>query len=57
MPRYFKEKIFDEETLREFGKQALEGIEPQNLDSTKVFEIEQQNKRMKRLHNEKRNKI
>lgn len=57
MPRYYKEKIFDEETQRRFGKEALEQIQPQELNSTKRFEIEQMNKKLKQLQNEKRNTV
>lgn len=57
MPRYYKEAIFDEEELRRFGQEALGQIEPQELDSTKRFEIELMNKNLKKLHRENRNKI
>jgi hypothetical protein len=57
MPRYFKERIFTDEELREFGRQALGEIEPQELNSSKVFEIEQMNKQLKKLYREKRSKI
>lgn len=59
MPRYYKEKIWHDNTelLRKFGKEALKQVEPQTLDSTKVFEIEQMNLKLKRLQNDKRSKI
>lgn len=57
MPRYYKEKIFDEETLRRFGREALQQITPKPLDTTTVFEIEQMNSKLKRLQDEKRSAI
>lgn len=57
MPRYFKEAIFTEEELRAFGKEALQQVKPENLDSTKQFQINQMNKQQKKLTDEKRSKI
>ena len=57
MPRYFKEKIYDEETLRRFGREALREITPQNLDTTKQHEIYLENLKLKRLNDEKRSKV
>ena len=54
MPRYYKEKIYDEETLRRFGREALQEITPESLDETKIFEIKQMNNKLKRLQDEKR---
>lgn len=57
MPRYYKERIFSEEELRAFGKQALEGIKAENLDPKKVQEINQMNYKQQLKRHEKRNKI
>lgn len=57
MPRYYKEKLYDEDTQRRLGKEALENVKPELLDGTKVFEIKQMNKNLERLQNEKRGKI
>lgn len=57
MPRYYKNAIFTEEELKQFGKEALEGIKREELSPTKMQQINQMNKHQKRLRNEKRNKI
>lgn len=57
MPRYYKEKIFTEEQLRKFGKEALSQIVPQNLDEKKRFEIYCEQKYLKQLEYEKRTTI
>lgn len=59
MPRYYKEKIYDEETLRRFGREALAEIDHSdaNLTSTKVFQIEQEQFKLKKLADEKRSKV
>lgn len=57
MPRYFKEMIFSEEELREFGKKALEEIEPQTLDKTKVFQINEMNRKQKQINHDRRKKV
>lgn len=59
MPRYYKEIIWQDnpEVLRRFGKEALENVIPQELDSTKMFEIRQENLKLQRISKEKRNAI
>lgn len=59
MPRYYKEKIWHDnpELLRKFGEDALKVVIPQHLNTSKVFEIEQMNLKLKRLQNDKRDKI
>lgn len=57
MPRYFKERIFTEDELRLFGEEALKQVKPQTLDKSKAFQIDQMNKSLKKLNNDKRSKI
>lgn len=59
MPRYFKERIWKDEPeiLRDFGRQALAEVTPERLDSTKVFEIEQMNFKLKQMQYEKRSTV
>lgn len=57
MPRYYKERIFDEEQLRRFGKEALAEIEPKMLDPDVIHQINISNKMLKQKRNERRGKI
>lgn len=55
MPRYFKERIFDEDELRKFGRDSLALIKYDELDATKRFEIYKENlyKNLKRKYDGK----
>lgn len=57
MPRYYKEKIYSKEVRDRFGKEALAEIVPQQLDSTKRFEIKNMNNKLNALQHENRSKI
>lgn len=57
MPRYYKEQLYDEETLREMGREALKKVVPSCLNATKRHQINQENLKQKILEHEKRGTI
>lgn len=57
MPRYYKEKIYEDEVLRKMGRDALKEVHPMTLDETKRFEITQQWNKQKLINYEKRSKV
>lgn len=57
MPRYYKERIFTEEELRKFGKEALREVKPKLLDTTKVHEINEEIRKLKKKIDDRRKTI